>query len=372
MDGKLVVNAGLRAPFFKRDLNNFCAASSPTFVECFGRDDPRYATFATLNPTIQGPQQRVFKYDALLPNVGFTFDFMPRASVFANYAKGLSVPSTDNLYNAFFFAPGTADASPNPEKTDNFDIGVRYRSPKVQAQLGAFFNRYTDRTASAFDPELNASTFRNLGKVDKYGLDGYVSYQPIKALNVYVFGSVAEVGDQGRSGHRRMYAAQVAGGFPGCTAVDAPIFAPTAGKRESGAAKYTFGGTVRGTLGPVEIGITGKRTGPRYVFDTNEPVHAFIGNPAADAIVFPATHAGLLAGQSRRPRSASPIMGWRRPTSSSTSTICSTNSMSAGSAVGLNQTITRYNNGAITAYSAPPFVQIGAPRTISATLVVGF
>ena len=46
LDGKLVVNAGLRAPFFKRDLNNFCAASSPTFVECFGRDDPRYATFA--------------------------------------------------------------------------------------------------------------------------------------------------------------------------------------------------------------------------------------------------------------------------------------------------------------------------------------
>ncbi len=128
-DGKLVVNVGLRAPFFKRDLNNFCATSSPTFVECFGRDDPRYATFATLNPTVQGPQQRVFKYDALLPNIGFIYDFMPRASVFANYAKGLSVPSTDNLYNAFFFAPTTDAASPNPETTDNFDVGVRYRSP---------------------------------------------------------------------------------------------------------------------------------------------------------------------------------------------------------------------------------------------------
>ena len=36
---------------------------------------------------------------------------------------------------------------------------------------------------TAFDPELNVSVFRNLGKVDKYGLDGYLSYQPVKAIN---------------------------------------------------------------------------------------------------------------------------------------------------------------------------------------------
>jgi len=368
-DDKLVVNAGLRAPFFKRDLNNFCAASSPTFVECFGRGDPRYATFATLNPTIQGPQQRVFKYNALLPNVGFTYDFMPRASVFVNYAKGLSVPSTDNLYNAFFFAPTTANASPNPEKTDNFDVGVRYRSPKIQAQLGGFFNRYTDRTASAFDPELNASTFRNLGKVDKYGLDGYVSYQPIKQLNVYVFGSVlkSEIKDNLVIGE--CTAAQVTAGFPGCSAVDAPIFAPTAGKRESGAAKYTFGATVRGTLGPLELGLTGKRTGPRFVFDTNEPVHAFLG--AADTIVFPAsTPAYWLFNLDARVSLAD--YGLEKSYLQFNVYNLFDKFFVGGFSGGLNQTITRSANGTITAYSAPPFVQIGAPRTISVTAVIGF
>lgn len=371
MDNRLTVNLGLRAPFFKRDLNNFCAASSPTFVECFGRDDPRYALFATLNPTIQGPQQRVFKYNKLLPNIGFTFDIMPRMSVFANYAKGISVPSTDNLYNAFFFAPNTANASPNPEKTDNVDLGVRYRSPKIQAQLGGFFNRYTDRTASAFDPELNVSTFRNLGKVDKYGLDGYVSYQALKQLNIYVFGSVlkSEIKDDLIIGE--CTDAQRLAGFPGCTVTGAPIFAPTAGKRESGAATYTFGGTLRGNLGPVEVGITGKRTGPRYVFDTNEPVHAFIGNPAVDSIVFPAkTPAYWLVNLDARVGLAD--YGLEKSYLQFNVYNLFNQFYVGGFGGSLNQTITRANNGTITAYSAPPFVQIGAPRTISATLVVGF
>lgn len=381
IDGKLVVNAGLRAPFFKRDLNNFCASSSPTFVECFGRGDPRYATFATLQPAIQGPQQRVFKYNALLPNVGFTYDFMPRMSIFANYAKGLSVPSTDNLYNSFFFAPGNAAASPRPEKTDNFDVGVRYRSPKVQAQLGGFFNRYKDRTASAFDPDLNVSTFRNLGTVDKYGVDGYVSYQPVKALNVYLFGSAlkSEIKDDLIIGE--CSATQV-GFVPGCSAVNAPIFAPTGGKRESGAPKYTFGGTVRGTLGPLEIGITGKRTGPRFIFDTNEPVRAFVGAaPGVDTVVFPAsTPAYWLVNLDARLSMAD--FGLEKSYLQFNVYNLLDKFYVGGFSGGLNQTINRCTlvggcpggiaNGGITGFSAPPFVQIGAPRTISATLVVGF
>ncbi|HYD38738.1 MAG TPA: TonB-dependent receptor, partial [Allosphingosinicella sp.] len=368
-DDKLVVNAGLRLPFFKRDLNNFCSTSSAGgFVECFGRDNPRNATFAALNPNFQGPQQRVFKYDAILPNVGFTYDFMPRASVFANYAKGLSVPSTDNLYNSFFFAPNTPAAQPNPEKTDNFDAGVRYRSRVIQAQLGAFFNRYTNRTASAFDPELNVSIFRNLGRVDKYGLDGYVSYQPIKQLNLYLFGSVlkSEIKDDLIIGECTL--AQV-GVVPGCAAEGAPIFAPTAGKRESGAAKYTLGGTVRGYLGPVEIGITGKRTGPRYIFDTNLPVRAIVG--ASDVIIFPATApAYWLVNLDARVSMAD--FGLEKTYVQFNVYNLFDQFYVGGFGGGLNQSITRNAAGAITAYGAPPFVQIGAPRTISATLVVGF
>ena len=369
MDGALVVNAGLRAPFFKRDLNNFCFASSPTFVECFGRDDPRNAQFATLNPTIQAPQQRVFKYDKILPSVGFIFDLAPRISTFGNYSKGLSVPGTDNLYNAFFFAPNNEAASPSPETTDNFDLGLRYRGSQLQAQVGAFFNKYKNRQASAFDPELNATTFRNLGEVEKYGVDGYVSYTPIPEIELYAFGSYlkSEIKDDLAIGV--CTAAQVAGGFPGCASAGAPIFAPTAGKREAGSPKYTYGGTIRGILGDFTVGLTGKRTGNRFIYDTNEPIRAISGT--TQSIIFPAsTPAYWLVNLDARYSLKG--MGLDRTYVQLNVYNLFDQFYVGGFGGGLNQTITRNASGVATAFGGPPFVQIGAPRTISGTLVIGF
>ena len=117
------------------------------------------------------------------------FDITPQISAFANYAKGISVPSTDNLYNAFFFPEGSDAAKPDPETTNSFDGGLRYRSTKIQAQLGLWMTKFKNRPASAYDPELNATVFRNLGTVDKWGIDGSVAYSPIKQLTLYAFGS---------------------------------------------------------------------------------------------------------------------------------------------------------------------------------------
>ena len=46
-------------------------------------------------------------------------------------------------------------------------------------------------------------------------------------------------------------------------------FADTEGKREAGAPDYMIGGRVQGTLGPVELGAQVKRTGSRYLNDIN-------------------------------------------------------------------------------------------------------
>jgi iron complex outermembrane receptor protein len=252
---------------------------------------------------------------------------------------------------------------------------VRYRSAQIQAQLGGFFNRYTDRTASAFDPDLNASTFRNLGKVDKYGIDGYVSYQPTKALNIYVFGSALKSEIKDDLLLFNCTAAQATptnqSFYPGCTAAGVGIFAPTAGKREAGAPKYTYGGTVRGTFGPFELGVTGKRTGPRFVYDTNEPVLAGnIKTPAGITQLFPAAApAYWLVNLDARLSLAD--MGLERTHLQFNVYNLFDQFYVGGFGGGLNQSITQ--TGAATGtYGNPSFVQIGAPRTISATLTVGF
>ncbi|CAN5226117.1 TonB-dependent receptor [soil metagenome] len=263
----LNVNLGIRAPFFKRDLTNNCSTSSVTGnVECFGTNTVAAAAYAAANPTIQGPQTRVLKYNKVLPNAGLTYEITHGASVFANYSKGLQVPGTDNLYNAFFYAANTPQAQPKPETTDNFDVGMRYRTSKIQASVTGWYTRFTDRLGVAYDQELDKSVYRNLGKVDKYGVDASVAYQPIPEATLYVFGSYlkSKIKDNVQlSG----------GGAVDCNATPVPAgCALTAGKRESGSPTYTVGGRGEINVGPVLVGIQAKRTGPRYINDQNIPV----------------------------------------------------------------------------------------------------
>ena len=378
--GALVVNVGLRAPFFKRELDNNCFTSSASgFVECSGGDEALDAVIAANNPYVVDPVtgrpatgtfapggKRVLKYNKLLPNIGFTYDFMPRMSVFGSYARGISVPGTDNLYNAYFFPEGSDSAKPDPEITDSVDLGLRYRSSKIQAQASTWYTKFTDRLASAYDPELNATVYRNLGRVNKYGIDGSVAYSPIPEVTAYLFGSwnKSKIKDNIQLGNL----------VADCDTADQNSnlgirsCAFTAGKREAGTPKYSYGASVLGKLGPVDLGLTAKRTGERYIFDNNAPVFESgdLPGPGQTKVYDSTAAAYWLVNLDARLNMES---------------------------VGINKTYLQFNvynlfdefyvggfggglaqsfNTAGTQYGNPPFVQIGAPRTFSGTLSIGF
>lgn len=254
--GDFTAKLALRAPYFTRKLNQFCyTTSSNGFVDC---PNPGFdlAGYESANPNAVAPRSRTIKYDKLLPNIGFIYDISPDVSVFANYAKGLSVPGTDPLYASLFFDDTDPGANPTPETTDSFDLGLRFKRGDVEAQLGAYFTKYKNRLATAFDPEANdgegARVYRNLGTVDKYGIDGSIAWRPTNNTLLYVFGSYndSEIKEDVQSSGSN--------------------FLPTAGKAESGTPKYSLGGRGQVALGNVEIGAQVKHTGPRYVNDTNE------------------------------------------------------------------------------------------------------
>ena len=136
--GNLTASVGVRAPFFMRKLNNFCFTTSASGnLDCFGRGNTAANnTYATANPysytpasgstavSVIGfapPQSRTYRYNRVLPNVGLTYKFGGGATAYINYSKGLQVPGTDNLYNAFYFPLGSPQAKPVPETSDNFD-----------------------------------------------------------------------------------------------------------------------------------------------------------------------------------------------------------------------------------------------------------
>jgi iron complex outermembrane receptor protein len=325
------------------------------------------------------PQERVLKYKKLLPNIGAVYDFTSNISGFVSYAKNISVPSTDNLYNAFFFPVGTEGAKPNPETTDTFDSGLRYRSSRIQAQLSGWYTKFNDRLASAYDPELNATVFRNLGRVDKYGIDGSVAYAPIKQLTVYAFGSLMESKIKDNI--------QIGGGPTfDCDSADpsSPTSirncAFTAGKFEAGSAKYSYGFSALGSMGPVDLGITAKRTGPRYIFDNNEPIFGSGDIDCPTPVPTPACPAGAVPPSVVFPAKAPAYWlvnldaRWNMKFNGLKDTYFQLNVYNlfdetyVGSyTAGLNQSVSSAG-----VYGSPPFAQIGAPRTISGTINIGW
>lgn len=371
MDDRLTLNIGARLPFFKRDLENYCFTSSTTFVECSGQSPTIDADIDTLNPTFAEPQKRVFKYNKLLPNLGFVFDFTPQISAFASYTKNLSVPGTDSLYQSFFFPKGTAGADPNPEITNTFDGGVRYRSSKIQAQVGLWHTVFTDRLASSYDPDLNASTYRNLGKVTKYGIDGSVAYAPIPALTLYAFGSLAEskIKDNIQVGGPSTYDCDNAPmSTPAEIATAKRNCAFTAGQYEAGAAKWSFGFSALAKIGDLDLGFTAKRTGPRYIFDNNEPIYAGdVDVPAGVVQIFDAKAPAYWLVNVDARYNLKKLIGLEKSYIGFNIYNLFNETYVGSYTANSNQTVSSAG-----VYGSAPFAQIGAPRTISGTVSIEF
>ncbi|WBY06350.1 TonB-dependent receptor [Sphingomonas sp. 7/4-4] len=388
-DGTVRVDAGISVKFMRRNLNNYCATSSAAgFIECFGSDSAAQAAWLAANPTqtvpyaagvggatcpanpvpatnctfpTQGPQQRIVDYKRALPNIGYVADITDKLSLYGNFSQSIQVPGTDNLYNSFFYPVTAEQANPKPETTDNLETGVRYRSSKIQAQVAAWYTNYKNRLASSYDADLDKTVYRNLGKVKRFGFDGTIAYRPINELSVYAFGSYldSEIQDDVVAGR---------------TAAGAPIYAPTKGKRESNAPVYTFGGGAQATLGFADFGFNVKRTGPRYVYDTNEPVRQIVSGNVVQVFGAKVPAYTLVDFNARIP------LGWAGLNDKTYFQLNVLNafdklwvsSLNSGNGA-LNQGPTfNPGTGAVTAYGNAPNSQIGYPRTFMGSLVVGF
>jgi len=267
-DNKLRLEVGVRAPFFQRDLNQFCFTQTggSGFATCTGQPGGPGTIVpptATVIPSGQffAPFETTYKFDKLLPSVGFTYAAFDGASIFGSYAKGFSAPRTDNLYRAPL-------VTVQPETTDAFDLGLRYTTGRVQAQGTAWYISYKNRILTTFDPELGISLDRNVGAVDSYGFDGSIAYKPVDQLTLYAFGSYinAEFQEDVRLGN-------TSAPGPGRTVpAGTPIFAPTKGKMVAETPEWQYGGRVQLELGDFEIGATAKYVDDRFATDVNDVV----------------------------------------------------------------------------------------------------
>jgi iron complex outermembrane receptor protein len=272
MDNRLRVEVGLRAPFFKRELNQFCytEARGSGFAYCTSEPVSSLRIIAPdavvplTGPTpYYAPFTADYKFDKLLPNVGVTYRITPDMSVFASYAKGFSSPRTDNLYRAPIITV-------QPESTDAYDAGIRFTNQQIQAQATGWIINYSNRIVSSFNPDLGISIDRNVGNVKSYGVDGSIAYSPIKPVTLYAFGSYIRAELQQNVAIGSLPAGVTSCGTSATPPAGPTICAPTAGKMVAETPKWTLGGRIQGTMGPLELGLQAKKVGDRFATDTND------------------------------------------------------------------------------------------------------
>jgi iron complex outermembrane recepter protein len=265
MDDRLHLDLGVRVPFFRRELNQFCfSQSGSTNVRC--TTELPAATlpngnvrFASTGTTEFLPQYQATKeYDAVLPNAGVSYDLADNHQVFLAYAEGFSAPRTDNLYTVSRVNGQIATPGVQPETTQNWDLGYRYNSPSVVGYVTLFTNSFQNRIVSSFDQELGFFVDRNVGDVESWGVDGQIAAEVQEIVTVYFSGSYlnAEVQSDLRTG------------APTPTLTN---LLPTAGKQLVETPEWQFGMRVEIEPTPgVQFGLTGKYVSSRYSTDVND------------------------------------------------------------------------------------------------------
>jgi iron complex outermembrane receptor protein len=265
LDDALVVNIGVRAPFFERDLNQYCfSQNASSTVVCTAQ--PVVATLPNGNVQLAGqgstqyvePFSRTLKYDAVLPNLGVSYRFGDAHTVYASYAEGFSAPRTDNLYQPFRSPTATTEqpirlGTVEPETTKTYDLGYRYYSGNLFLQAALWRTDFENRIVSAFDEELNTSIDRNVGDAELWGLDVQAEYQFLPSLSGYVSASYneSEIKNDVR--------------------VSLTNSLPTAGKTFVETPPWTYAARLNWEPSPAfNAGVQYKWTGKRFATDVND------------------------------------------------------------------------------------------------------
>ena len=277
MDDKLHINVGVRDPFFKRELEQFCYTFNGTSAYCdtidptqvqaaynagvlagntnalstllFGKTGSISFNADSKTPNFRMPFNQTFNFNKVLPNAGVTYRFTDSQMVYATYAEGFSAPKTDDLYSS-------VTALVQPETSESYAAGYRYQTSVVTAAANAFDVNYKNRIVQSFDPtDPTLSIDRNIGQVDIYGVDLEAGATPFEHFTVYA--SAEFIKSDVKSNEVVATAGAVA------------LALPTAGKELVLTPDRTFTANARYDFGWIDVGANVKYTSSRFLDDMN-------------------------------------------------------------------------------------------------------
>ena len=179
------VNLGLRAPYFSRELNNYCWQTDTFNAWCTEQRPVTPLVSASASTTAGAPVSFERDYDALLPNVGASWEFAPNHTTYISYSENLSAPRTDDLYDR-------VPANPDPERSRNYEIGYRFGNGDLIVSTSAYYSQFENFIVRGFEvlPDLSTIAYSiNAGDIDRWGFDGSLGYQVTDSFSVFTSAS---------------------------------------------------------------------------------------------------------------------------------------------------------------------------------------
>lgn len=277
-DNTVHVSIGVRAPFFERDLNQYCytvekagtggagganlspnsstgqycSTQTPTNVALAAGNAQHlppgtYVQFAGGTAYFDAPYHATKDYNRILPNVGLSYRPWGDGNQFyVAYAETLSAPITDDLY-------ATPRIVLQPERATAYDVGYRYTGENgFIASIDAWHSVFENHIVSSYSEADNYTIDRNVGPVLLSGADVSLGYSPIDQLSLYgtISYETSKLKDNLETG--------------------AGVFIATAGKQLVETPNWTFASRAQYTFEGLTFGLQGKFTGRRYSTDLND------------------------------------------------------------------------------------------------------
>ncbi|MBD2110309.1 MULTISPECIES: TonB-dependent receptor domain-containing protein [Cyanophyceae] len=116
--------------------------------------------------------------DDVVFNLGLAYEVVDSLTAFASFSQGFSLPDIGRVLG--FAPPGFAVESDidltQPQKVDNYEIGLRGNWNTVQASVAAFYNYSSLGTRFAVSNSGPLQTVRSPQRV--YGIEGALDWQP--------------------------------------------------------------------------------------------------------------------------------------------------------------------------------------------------
>jgi len=148
MNGKLKINAGFKSPKVQIDTTSQVGSRSG----------------GSLTAT-----------KSVLPQMGVNFSLSDMSEIFASASQNMRAyqPGVNGPFSQAQVAFDAISATINPETSETYEVGYRYKGDALQGSLAAYMTNFHDRLLSVGSTGIqgNPSVFANVGKVQSKGLE---------------------------------------------------------------------------------------------------------------------------------------------------------------------------------------------------------